>query len=516
MSIFRNRIIINVLKLYVCGVLIITAILSGPVIAVAAVLALFVFVFLQLWPVNAVIGLIVSYFVFFAVAILIAQVSNFMISNLVALPILFLVTRGLLNSAGFLPLIKSRYTHSFTPIGMILTFIAIVNLIVALFLGSSALILAGSMAVIYLGVLSFLSFCRLSAKSVVVEKIHERIIAGKTAELLVNLHPKTAIGGVLSLESPYKWLKIYSPVLPFNRDPMILRLSLTPLLAGPSEALINVRAADCWGLTQVQFQINPVQLHVIPRARHADWLARRYLEATKPGQLPMIANVSAVRPQFGFRRGIEYYGSQLYQPGDELKNIDWKHSAKYNKMITKEFIEFHGQPAVMLVNLTVNDAEEADKLAQKTIITALSLAKEQIPTVIAAYDRDGVKLVTKVLQPRQLVVQALEITKEITIFPSFGKYLHRADIGRLRADINRLTSVEGDSSKALAQLLGIEYAAILRSVSLNPATKAINKAMQHTNQQFTFVGVSGLNHDADAIEANRFLMMKRGYAVIAV
>ena len=119
-------------------------------------------------------------------------------------------------------------------------------------------------------------------------------------------------------------------------------------------------------------------------------------------------------------------------------------------------------------------------------------------------------------QPRQLVVQALEITKEISIFPSPGKYLHRADIGRLRADINRLASVEGDSSKALAQLLGIEYAAILRNVSFHPATKAINKAVQHSGQQFTFVIVSGLNHDADAIEANRFLMTKRGYAFIAV
>jgi len=516
MSIFRNHIIIIALKLYICALLIVTAILSVPVIAVAAILVVLVFVLLPLWLVNSVIGLIVSYFVFFAIAILFTPVSNFIISNLIALPVLFLVTNCLLDSAGFLPLPKTRYARSFTPIGIIMTIIATVNLIVALFLGSSALVLAGSVAIIYLGGLSFVSFNRLSAKSLGVEKIQERIIAGTTAKLQVNLHPKTVIGGILSLESPYEWIKIYSPVLPFNRDPMILRLSLTPVLAGPSEALVNVQAVDCWGLTQVQFQITPVQLHVIPRARHADWLARRYLEATKPGGLPTISNVSAIRPQFGFRRGIEYYGSQLYQPGDELNNVDWKHSAKYNKMITKEFIEFHGQPAVMLVNLTVSDAEEADKLAQKTIITALSLAKEQIPTVIAAYDRSGVKMVTPTLQPPQVVVQALEITKEITLFANPAKYLYRADIGRLRADINSLASVEGDSSKMLAQLLNIEYTGILHNVAFNPASKAIHKAMQHTNQQFTFIVVSELNHDADAIEANRGLMTKRGYAVVTV
>jgi hypothetical protein len=516
MNIFRNRIIINALKFYVCAALIIIATLSDPVTAVVAVLVLLVFVFLQFWPVNAVISLIVSYFVFFAVAILFAPVSNFMISNLIALPVLFLVTNCLLNSAGFLPLIKSRYLHSFTQTGIILTFIAIVNLIVALFLGSLVLILAGSVAVIYLAVLSYVSFSRLSAKSLVVEKIQERIVAGTTAELQVNLHTKTKIGGVLSLESPYQWLKIHSPALLFNWDPMILKLSLTPLLSGPSEVVINALATDCWGLIQVRFQIAPVQLYIIPRVRYAAWLARRYLEATKPGMLPMISSISGVTPQFGFRRGIEYYNSQLYQPGDELKNMDWKHSAKYNKMITKEFVEFHGQPAVLLVNLSVGSAEEVDKLVQKTIVTALSLAREQIPTIIAAYDQSGVKLVTQTLQPHQIVVQSLEITKEITIFETPNRYLYRPDIGKLRADINRLASVGGDSSKALAQLLSVEYANIMNNVAFNPASKAINKAMKNTNQHSTFVVVSGLNHDADAIEANRFLMTRRGYAVVAV
>jgi hypothetical protein len=516
MSILRNHIVVNTLKLYVCVALLITAIISGPVTAVAAVLVLLGFLFFQLRSVNVFIGLIVSYFVFFAVAILIAPVTNFVISNLISLPVLFLVTEGLLNTAGFLPVRKSRYSRNFTQIGIVLPFIAIVNLIVALFLGSLALILAGSVAVIYLAALSYVSFSRLSAKSLVVEKIQERIIAGATAELHLNLHPKTKIGGVLSLESPYQWLKIHSPVLLFKQDPMILKLSLAPLLSGPSEVVVNAIATDCWGLIQVRFQIAPVQLYIIPRARYAAWLARRYLAATKPGMLPMISNVSAAASRFGFRRGIEYYNSQLYQPGDELKNMDWKHSAKYNKMITKEFVEFHGQPAVLLVNLAVGSAEEADELAQKTIVTALSLAREQIPTVIAAYDQSGVKLVTQTLQPHQIVVQSLEITKKITIFETPSRYLYRPDVGKLRVDINRLASVAGDSSKALAQLLSVEYANILNNIAFNPATKAINQAMKNTNQHSTFVVVSRLNHDADAIEANRFLMTKRGYAVVAV
>ena len=189
---------------------------------------------------------------------------------------------------------------------------------------------------------------------------------------------------------------------------------------------------------------------------------------------------------------------------------------KHNILFTKEFIEFHGQPAVLLINLAVGDAEEADELTQKTIITAISLAQEQVPTVIAAYDQNGIKLVTSTLQPRQMVVQSLEITKEITIVPNPTRYLKSPDISRLRANISRLDAVEGDSPKVLSQLLRIEYSNFIDDVTISPATKAIFKALNNGNIQSTIVVVSKLNHDANAITVNRFLMTRRGYAVVAV
>jgi len=37
------------------------------------------------------------------------------------------------------------------------------------------------------------------------------------------------------------------------------------------------------GLTRTTFEIEPLTLNVIPRARYADWLANKYLSGTKPG-----------------------------------------------------------------------------------------------------------------------------------------------------------------------------------------------------------------------------------------
>jgi uncharacterized protein (DUF58 family) len=245
-------------------------------------------------------------------------------------------------------------------------------------------------------------------------------------------------------------------------------------------------------------------------------LAQKYLDTTRQGMLPLISNVSTIKPRYGMRRGVEYYGSQLYQAGDEMKSIDWKHSARFNKLISKEFVEFNGQPAILLVNLAAADAEEADKLASDVIMTALSLAQEQIPSVLAVYDQYDVKLVTISLQPQQMLTQALGIIKDIRIFDNPTKYLYAPDIGRLRSNMSRLKPVEGQSAQVLTQLMDIEYAHLLTGVAGNPASKAINKAINNASFQSTVVVVSKMNHDANAIQVHKYLMERKGNPLVVV
>jgi hypothetical protein len=264
MSILSNRIIVIALKLYVCVALMVAAVLSNPITSVAAVLALLVYLFFQWRPINVFTNLITNYFVFFAIAILLEPATNFVISNLISLPVLFLVTNSLLNTANFIPRRITGYSRSLTQVGMMLPFIVLVNLIIALFLSNFALLLASSVAIVYLGILILVSITGLSIKSVTMEQIQQRIIAGATADLVINLHSKTRVGGVLYIESPYEWLKIHSPIIPLKQEPLILRLSLSPRLSGPSEVVVQAYATDCWGLTQVRFQLSPIQLFLEP------------------------------------------------------------------------------------------------------------------------------------------------------------------------------------------------------------------------------------------------------------
>jgi len=516
MRILTNPTITIAVKLYVCAALIAVTILSNPVTSAAAILTLLIFIFLQWRPFHDFVKIINNYFVFFAIAILMAPITGPIISGVIALPVLFLITNSLITTAGSFPAKTTRYARGLTQVGIVLAVMMLASLLIALFLGSLPFILVSSAAILHSCILVFFSFTRLSATSIEVEQINERMIAGTTNELAANLHFKTAIGSILRIKSPYEWLQIHSPMIKLTNGLPVLKFSISPLLSGPSEIVLQACVTDRWGLTQVQFQLSPVQLHVIPRARYARWLAKKYLDATRPGALPIISNISAVRTQYGLRRGVEYYGSQTYQPGDELRSIDWKHSIKYNKMITKEFIEFHGQPAVLLMNLSVKDAEEADELAQKMIMAALSLAQEQIPTVIAAYDHNDIRLVTPTLQPQQIVVKSLEITKGLIIFDNPTRYLYAPDVNRIRADINRLGFGESQASRTLSELMRIEYKNLVESVITNPATRAINKALESGNSQSTVVVVSELNHDANAVAVNSFLMAKRGYSILTV
>jgi hypothetical protein len=269
-------------------------------------------------------------------------------------------------------------------------------------------------------------------------------------------------------------------------------------------------------LTQVKFTLEPLELYVIPRARYAVWLANKYLAETKAGVLPLISNVLAIRPMYGLRRGVEYYGSQLYQPGDSLKSIDWKHSIKYNELITKEFAEFHGQSAVILVNLAVSDAEEADKLAYKTVVAAISLAVENIPTALAAYDHNGVRLTTAVLQPQELVLKSLQVVREIVTVENQMKYLNPPDVARLVANISRIRSVESKASGVMVQLLQMEYKNLASEAAQNPATKALSRVLARVDRQANLVIISHRNHDAEAIAFNMFSFARQGNTVITV
>ncbi|MFC2004716.1 DUF58 domain-containing protein [Chloroflexota bacterium] len=512
----HSRGIVAFFKMYVAIALLIATILSPLALSFVPILLLVWYLYLWRWPITAVINLLTGYFMFFAIALLLTLHVGPLFSLLIALPVLFLINHSLEEAAESLAYRDTRYVRRPTNICIALLLIAIVMLGVSLLLGSLTLLLACVVIIGYFGILGAVILRWFPLKPVEETQLQQRMVAGSEDHLHIKLVNKTKIGGLLFLESPYEWLKVSPDMLSLKENKLAVRVSLLPMLSGPSVVKIKGRAVDRWGLMQISFELEPIRLYVIPRARYAAWLAKKYLAGTKPGALPLISNIEAQKPIYGLRRGVEYYGSQLYQPGDSLKNIDWKHSLRYNELITKEFAEFHGQSAIILINLAVSDAEEADKLAYNIILTAISLAQESIPSALAAYDHEGVKVTTQTLQPRQLLLQSLQVAQEMVTFINPVKYLKPPDVSRLRANISRLRFAESKASEVLVQLLELEYKSLSNNAKLHPATKALTEAFGKVDKQSNIVIISHRNHDAEALTFNTFSFARKGNAVITV
>ena len=504
------------LRIYVVIALIVAAVFAPLALSFVPILLLLLYLYLWRWPVTTVITLLRDYFVYFAIAVLLLPVVGHPFSFLIALPVLVLINHDLEETAWFLAYRETEYARRPTSIYFSLSIMAILTLAVSLLLGSSSLLLASAAIISYLGILGIVVLRRLPLKPVDETQVQLRMVSGAEDQLDIRLTTKTRIGGLLFLESPYEWLKVSPNILSLKANKSVAKVSLSPTLSGPSIIKLKGQATDRWGLIRVNFELEPIRLYVIPRARYAAWLVEKYLAGTKPGALPLISNLAALKPTYGLRSGVEYYGSQLYQPGDSLKNIDWKHSLKHNELISKEFTEFRGQPAIVLINLAVGNAEEADKLAYNIIVTAMSLARENVPAALAAYDHESVKLTTQALQPRQLVLQSLQIAREMVTFVNPVKYLNPPDVGRLRANLSRIRFAESKAAKVLAQLLQLEYKSLSNAAKFNPATKALRETFAKVDKQSNIVVISHHNHDAEALAFNMFSFDRKGNAVITV
>ncbi len=89
---------------------------------------------------------------------------------------------------------------------------------------------------------------------------------------------------LVSLQSIDSWVHVEPPyfMLPVKKETEAT-LRFTPPLAGPSKIQIQASYVDSRGLVQTGQVLEPVDLHIIPRAKYAQWLAKKYLEQTSPG-----------------------------------------------------------------------------------------------------------------------------------------------------------------------------------------------------------------------------------------
>ncbi len=479
--------------------------MSYPLVSLALLVAM-LFVTLR-WPMRAgleIVALVATVFLMplvlasslerLGILPLIAQI----ISSVSAISLIYLLDYELRRRSQEISEFNMTRTSGqrLTTISGTLLIAMLVVLAVSFMLGITVLLLTDIVFALYLLGILVRIWLTIPHLSIETSNVRKRVIAGTAAAISLEIKGRVCAGAwclVMPLDS---WVRV-TPQR-FILDKVITKFDAvtTPPLAGSARPRFRLSVVDSRGFVQVDRLLEPVELHVIPRVRYAEWLARRYLERAGSG---VMADTSLLPEVILLsKRGVEYRDSRIYQPGDPLKDIDWKHTIKLSKLIIKEYIEAGVQAVIIAVNLSVGNAEEADKLAFNLITTALTLAQDNIPASLVVYNQERVILTTAARDPREILKRTLSMVKDIALVKFDRRYLGLPDVVKLRRSINYLKGAKSEPAKRLLGILDFEYCALEAAAKNHPLTVALSLVAEKTPAPAMIVMVSHLNHDAEA------------------
>ena len=343
--------------------------------------------------------------------------------------------------------------------------------------------------------------------------VQTRLVAGNTAGVPLSTANLARVTLHCQLNPAESWSTISPQKITLDGNKVELKFTVTPPLAGPSLPRIKVSAIDCRGLIQVNQIVQPLELHVIPRARYAEWLAMKYLGQSGAGASTITSLPEGLLVP---KRGIEYYSSRAFQFGDAFSDIDWKHTLKLKRLMIKEYTDAGKQAAVIAVNLTVSDAGEADKLAFNLITTALTLARQAIPTALVAYNQERVILTTAVTDPRQILKQTMRLVRDIEMVELTNRCLQPEAMGKLRRNITHLKSATSEPAQRLLNILEFKQQAMEQVAKNHIATAALSQAIQRVPTPAIIVLVSQMNHDTEALVVTTDKLTRKGYTTLRI
>jgi len=337
-----------------------------------------------------------------------------------------------------------------------------------------------------------------------------RVLVGERAEAQVLLESKAGIRIKAKIFCNEGWAGIDPSEFSIKPDETIkIRVYMRPTLACPESLEVQLAAVDMWGLTVTGQTLKVLDVHVIPKARYAEWLAKRYIEGSNRtiGYTP-ISQIG-LKPS---HMGMEFHGCRLYVPGDNPRRIEWKHTSKLQRLIVKEYAGGFGRPSIVAGNMSVRNREEADETLFNLISSANTLAKEGSPIALAIYNREDIIQVTQPLNPEEALKNLLKLTGSVKISEGVRRVLKPVKIEWL----SRLLKVLRSSGLAegLLRLLEFEYMTLVRIGKNHPASKALKKSSSKTPPPAMLMLVSNWSHDAEALMVTLRELKKRGFEII--
>jgi uncharacterized protein (DUF58 family) len=503
-------------RAYLLLVLSVGAVLSPLPHSVAALSLLILQAYLLYKPMKPGLNLAITFSTLLLAPLTLEPPAGKLLPAVLMVPALPLLDKALREDAAERPPAYLKDGRGLTAAAKALMVALLLTFTSSLALLNQALMLTSALIAAYLSSILLYVLIKVPRRPLAESKTWCRVVVGESAKTHASIRSGAAMPLRVSLKPLHGWAQLHPSrfTLPAGGG-VDVSLTIRPPLACPSRVQLQASAVDAWGLTSTGQVLEPVELHVIPRARYAEWLARRFLEATGPGA-GVTAEAPPLRAFSAGRLGLEYYGSRPYQAGDRLRDLDWKHTLKLGELIVKEYAGARGQPAIMVVNLAAGSPEEADGLAYAFIASALTLAAEGLQMALAAYDEGGVVESTPLMSPREALKEALKLTRKIAIVEAPKRVLEPPNLMRLRRSIEQLKALSSEPARRLAEILSFERGALEEAARSHPAGGAAEAVAEACPPPATVALISLWNHDAEALPVILERLERRGYVVVPI
>jgi uncharacterized protein (DUF58 family) len=398
------------------------------------------------------------------------------------------------------PLFPVRDQRYVTPQagGLVLGLVAVA--LVGALTGHLSLVGSSALVLVFVGGLAAISFTRIPPDNLTVQPPTVRVLARNTFETTVSLHPRMRLAAHILVELDDAWASVSPSKFLGKTLPVVVLVKVTPPLAGSKTLLARTRCVDPWGLIVTTQQVQLAHVVVIPRGTYAAHLARAYLARTAGGTDALAALPQTPEATRAAQGGLDYYGARRYEPGDPLRDVFWKHTLKLRQLVVKERRSPQGEAVILAVNVWGSTADDLDQAAYRTVVGALTLAREDVPMVFAAYTDEAIVSVTSVLSPRQAVLHALHLVGAMQQVARPTRVLQPDQLARLRRRVERLLASNASPAMRLARVLQFEYRAHVTRAQQHPGYEAVLKAADHLLSPAALLVTSSGPDDPEAIE----------------